>query len=362
MRGVFKFYGTNTGRWSAGGPQIQNAKKPTPQMKGITKDAYQAICNGASAQELSAVYGDPLEVISSCIRHFIHQPGSQMLDADYNAIEARIACWIAGESEALDQYRKGMDRYRLMAAKIFNQSAHAVTDEQRALGKAVILGCGYGMGSEKFRVTCQNNGLNISQDLAEQAVTTFRRAHPKVAALWRNLDTAIRAVIESYHSTMVNRSHSLTGGGIVLRVTHDRIADRSYLLIGLPSGRTLAYPDPKIEIADPLKEQLERGYGSAITYSGQLPGTTSWGRIKLYGAKAFENICQAVAADLMSNGAREAEKRWMLPFALIHDQAMAIHSDGQTPDQFASALQSLPPWATGFPLKAEAKLTPYYAK
>lgn len=356
MRGVFKFYGTGTGRWSAGGPQIQNAKKPTPQMRTVTKDAYRAICNGATAEELSAVYGDPLEVISSCIRHFVHLPGSSMLDADYNAIEARIACWVAGEGEALDQYRKGVDRYRQMAAKIFNQSPGSITDEQRTLGKVAILGLGYGMGSEKFRTSCIDQyGLNISQELAEHATSAFRQAHPKLVGLWRNLDHAIRTAISSYAPMTV-------GHGKPIRVTRYQAKNGNCLLIGLPSGRVLCYQDPKIEVVSPVKNLLERDLGSVITYHGQLVGTTTWGRVKLYGAKAFENVCQAIAADLMSHGARAAEDQWMPPFALIHDQALAIQADGQTPDQFASALNSLPSWASGLPLKAEAKSTPYYAK
>ena len=351
LRGVFKFYGTNTGRWSAGGPQIQNAKKPTPEMRPITKQAYQAICDGATAQELSAVYGEPLEVIASCIRHFVHVPGSMMLDADYNAIEARVACWVAGESSALDQYRKGADRYKAMAAQIFNVSVGQVTDEQRTLGKVAILGLGYGMGAEKFRTSCIDQyGLNISQDLAEQATQTFRRSHPLLTALWRELDTAIRMAVG------VNAVKHV-GKGKELRVFCQKHARRDYMFIRLPSGRTLAYPDCKIE-AGTVGDRT----GDVISYFGQIPGTTSWGRVKLYGAKAFENVCQAIAADLMSHGAQNAEQLWMQPFALIHDQALAIQLDGQSPDQFAKALHQLPSWATGLPLKAEAKLTPYYAK
>lgn len=347
LRGVFKFYGTNTGRWSAGGPQIQNAKKPTRAMRPITKEAYQAICNGASAQELSAVYGDPLEVISSCIRHFVHEPGKKMLDADYNAIEARIACWLAGESEALNQYRNGVDRYKLMAARIFNQPAATINDDQRTLGKVAILGLAYGMGSEKFRASCIDQyGMNISQDLAEQATTAFRRSHPKLVNLWRSLDDAIRSTTISYTTHRLPVGKQLSGG---IHVVREHLAGRNYLTIGLPSGRRLAYPD--CEVSD-----------DGITYLGQMPGTTAWGRIKLYGAKAFENVCQAVAADLMSHGARKAEEQWMVPFALIHDQALATDDAGRTPDQFATALNSLPSWANGLPLKAEAKLTPYYSK
>lgn len=74
------------------------------------------------------------------------------------------------------------------------------------------------------------------------------------------------------------------------------------------------------------------------------------------------NCCQAVAYDLMSHGARMAESQWMLPFALIHDQGMAVRLKGQTPEMFAAALGSLPTWANGLPLKVEAHVAPFYSK
>lgn len=73
------------------------------------------------------------------------------------------------------------------------------------------------------------------------------------------------------------------------------------------------------------------------------------------------NCSQAVAADLMSHGARTAEERGMPPFALIHDQALALRQ-GRSPIEFAAALTDLPPWARTLPLKAEAKVAPYYQK
>lgn len=48
MRGVMKYYGAGTGRWSAGGPQIQNAKKATPEMRPITKKAYHYVASGGA--------------------------------------------------------------------------------------------------------------------------------------------------------------------------------------------------------------------------------------------------------------------------------------------------------------------------
>lgn len=346
MRGVFKFYGAGTGRWSAGGPQIQNAKKPSPAMRPITKQAYESICNGATKEGIEAVYGNPVEVVASCVRHFIHQPGASMLDADYNAIEARIACWLAGEQQALEDYRKGVDRYKLMASQIFDVPQHKVTSDQRDLGKQAILGLSYGMGADKFQSSCQLRGLDISSELAEKATTAFRKMHPKIVKMWRQLGNQFSffASRTTHHTGWFDPLYKLQVGA-------KHTIGRLYAMLRLPSGRVLWYPEPSRDVNT-----------GECTYFGQIPGTSTWGSVKIYGAKIFENACQAVAADVMSAGARQAESCWMLPFALIHDQAMAIHMDGQSPDQFAAALTKLPPWATGLPLKAEAKIVPYYTK
>jgi DNA polymerase len=155
--------------------------------------------------------------------------------------------------------------------------------------------------------------------------------------------------------------------GLVVRV----IAGMGYLLLKLPSGRSLAYPKPEIRKREPTREEaakLATGYVYPedrfleVTYWGQLPMSTQWGRIKLYGAKAFENEVQAIAADLMSHGARVAEQRGMMPFALIHDQGLAMVRGERKTEDFSAALSDLPAWAKGLPLKTESKITPYYKK
>jgi len=348
IRGVFKFYGTGTGRWSAGGPQIQNVKKATPTMRRLTHDAYRALCEGITADEMSAVYGDPIEVIASSIRHFVHVPGSKMLDADYNAIEARIACWLGGETQALRDYVEGRDRYRAMAAKIFNVAEKNVTSDQRDLGKQAILGLSYGMGMTKFASSCEQRGITIDSALAERAVKTFRTAHPGIVKVWSVFESFARDAVTQNQSEIVRLGASRH---IRMGFASQWLTDttKKYLIVMLPSGRKLAYLQPEIQ-------------GNELVYWGQLPMSVAFGAVKLYGAKIFENVCQAIAADLMSHGAQTASSVWLPPFALIHDQALSIHYDGVTPDQFASALQSLPPWAHGLPLKAEAKSVPYYAK
>ncbi len=347
LHGVFKFYGAGTGRWSAGGPQLHNAKKATPEMRPITHAAYKYVANGGTIEGLRAVYGEPIEVLASCIRHFVHLPGHELFDGDYNAIEARLACWVAGQDDALHEYRRGVDRYKTMAGDIYMKSVASITSDEREVGKRAILGLGYGMGAEKFQSSCRDQyGIDIPLSLAERAKDAFREKHWKVVEFWRALDRGIRQAVKTQGTTCC-----LTHG---IQIYSYSAADIPYLFIRLPSGRDLAYPYPEIEM-DPT-------FGAQVTYWGQIPLSTQWGRIKLYGAKAFENICQAIAADIMAFGSRMAEQKWMLPFALIHDQGLALKLVGQTPDEFSQALATLPSWAKGLPLKVETKTAPYYSK
>lgn len=68
IRGMLSHHGATTGRWTASLVQFQNMKRPTIKN---SEDAYRDICAGISLEMLRLTYGPPLEVISSCIRHFV---------------------------------------------------------------------------------------------------------------------------------------------------------------------------------------------------------------------------------------------------------------------------------------------------
>jgi DNA polymerase len=352
MRGVLKFYGAGTGRWSAGGPQIQNAKKPTPAMRPITHAAFRYIHNGGTAEGLRAVYGEPVEVIASCIRHFVGHPEKPLLDGDYNAIEARVLCWLANEVQILRMWRDGRDLYKFMASQIYGVPENQIAKDsaERDMGKRTELGCGYGMGAPKFQSTCLQYKVACDEELAQRAVDIYRSTHPYVVNWWKQLDSAVRAAIQYPNARHYVNSGQPFGICIWTEIT----AGLKYLFIALPSGRQLAYPSAQIEPSE--------DWGTQITYWGQLPLSVQWGNIKLYGGKIAENITQAVAADIMSFGARAAEAKWMLPFALIHDQGLAELCEGQSATGFSAAMASLPQWARGLPLKVESKITPFYSK
>ena len=345
VRGAHLWYGTGPGRSSGKLLQPQNFKKTPPELRPVTKEVYAAIAKGVSADGLEAIYGEPIELIAACIRHFIHAPGRVMLDGDYAAIQARIICWLAGQTDALDEYRRGMDRYKLMASIIYQTEVARVTPDQREVGKRAILGLGFQMGTDKFRSSCREQyGLDLPKDLCERAKVAFRQKHDKIVNYWYKLDRDARAAVGRPGETH---------GAFTVR----RLGGIPFLLAKLPSGRSIAYPHPKIET-----ERVEDAERTQVTYWGQQPMSTQWGRIKLYGGKLAENLTMGVEADIMGCGCIEAERLGMEPFMLVHDQALALASSEHTPEQFARALTTLPDWTAGLPVVAETKITPYYTK
>lgn len=70
IRGMLNHHGATTGRSTNSLVQFQNMKRSTLGA-GWSELAYQAICDGISREMLELCFGPVLEVISSCIRHFV---------------------------------------------------------------------------------------------------------------------------------------------------------------------------------------------------------------------------------------------------------------------------------------------------
>lgn len=263
------------------------------------------------------------------------------LDADYSAIEARIVNWLAGQEDALAEYRAGVDRYKRMASVIYGVPENEVTKfPMRFIGKQTVLGCSYQMGPVKFRKTCEKFGYkDLPPGLEEKAVKAFRLRHKKIVAYWDDVQTAAcQAVLNRGRRFLVRNVQFL----------HARVEGMPFLLIKLPSGRKLAYPKPRFT-------------NGGLVFFGHLIGA-NWGDVSTYGGKLVENIVQGIAADIMANGAHNAEQEGYQIATLIHDQALAYKREGQTPERFVQLLTQLPDWAKGLPLEAEGAEVPFYKK
>lgn len=359
VRGTLQYYGAfRTGRSAGQLIQPQNYKRPTIKHTDI---AYQMIQDGVSADELEMIHGNPIEVVASCIRHFIHdvRAGSprHLLDADYAGVEARIVAWLADQEDTLEEFRaydrgEGPNAYELMAAFAFDIPVHKVAKDgiERFIGKQTVLGGGFGMGAEKFRDTCRSYGQEITLELAEHAIRSFREKNYKIAKLWTTCDKAARQAIENPGKWIK------AGNKIAFARTTIKPCNIDYLVMRLPSKRTLVYPRPSIE-------EVQGKNRDQITFYGIIPGPgKKWGRVSTYGGKLVENATQATAADFMMHGAVCAEKAGFEICGLIHDEALAFEHPTLTIDDFCAALCTMPEWGKGMPLASEGKVIPYYLK
>lgn len=275
------------------------------------------------------------------------------LDADYSAIEARITCWLAGQEDALQEYRLQdaattaeekfiRCRYRIQATSIYRIPVLSVTNHpHRFVGKQCVLGCGFGMGPPKFRQTCWKMGrYKLPVGLEFTAVEAWRKKHKKVVSYWYDVERAAKNAIVQKGKVFEVRKH--------IKFMVRDVEGMEFLLLRLPSGRKLAYPKPRL-------------CGDRIAFFGNTVGT-NWGDVSTWGGKLVENAVQGIAADVMAHGTHQAEKAGYETATLIHDQFLGFHHEGQTPERLIELLTDLPSWADGLPIAAEGGVVPFYKK
>jgi DNA polymerase len=356
VRGSLVYYGAErTGRSAGRLIQPQNFKRPSFK---DTAGAYEMIKWGCSRDDLSLMYGDTFEVIASCIRHFVQfDGGQQILDADYASIEARIVCWLAGQQDALDEFVNGDDAYIKMALKIFPDANEADlirrknNDEstiERFVGKQSVLGCGFGMGVEKFLGTCESYGQTLDRELGQRAIDAYRSKYDKVKNLWYLCNNAAMNAIR--HPGRRFKA------GPKLSFCYVTLSQIPFLTMRLPSGRNLVYAFAAI--TDTGK------FGPEVSFLAKNGTSGRWVRSGTYGGSLVENATQATAGDIMANGAIKANDAGFEIVTLVHDQALGCQDlpNGKNIDTFCDLLADLPAWADGLPVIAEGKVTPYYVK
>lgn len=355
MRGLFTYYGASgTGRWTSSGPQVQNAKKPTIKS---WEEAFQDIKDGQPLDWFREMHGRPYEVIASCVRNFIEpHDGQMMIDSDLANIESRVAAWLAGCDSELDLYRKGIDAYKSLAVDVFNVKYEDVDKIQRFVGKVGVLSLVFATGAKKFWETCAAWGTPIPKDVAIKTVKVFRTVKSEFPSTWRAFENAATKAIE--HPGEWFDASSTVKFGYTMKAPFPR------LLMRLPSGRDLVYPNPLIKRTVKRNKDFETGevreWESNELSHESVNANNQWSRQSMHGGLYYQNAVQATARDILLHGCLTAEKAGFSIWALIHDQALA--DDGDV-EEFERCLCTLPPWMpSDFPLAAESNRVARYAK
>ncbi len=380
LRGTTQFCGAGrTGRWAGRLFQPQNLPRPT-----LDQDDIDVGIEALKADCADLITDNVMELTSSAIRGCVVAPkGKKLVITDLSNIEGRDQAWLAGEQWKLDAFRDfdagtGHDLYKMAYAKAFGIHPSEVDGDMRQIGKVMELALGYEGGVGAFVTFASGYGMSIAElaDAAWDAIpqdilaeansglawakknkrSTFglserewivcdslkrvwRYAHPNIAAMWKALGEAVRRAIHQPGNTQDVR-------GLLIR------RDGSWLRIRLPSGRYLCYPSPHVD------------QNGQISYLGMNQYSRKWSRLLTYGGKIFENICQAVARDVLAHNMPLIEEAGYEIVLTVHDEVLseAPDTDEYNVDHLSRLLANNPPWAMDMPLAAAGFETYRYRK
>lgn len=387
LRGTLQFCGaTRTGRWAGRIFQPQNLPR------GILKDnEIEQVISSLKQDEFKAITDKPIRDISSIIRGcIVPSSGNIFLISDLSSIESRVASWVANEKWKIQAFKdfdagKGEDTYKLAYAQSFNIDVNKVTKKQRAIGKVQELALGYGGGVGALSKMAEGYGIDLSEmtkslqgsfnfrvigsskfyyGLCLQKEKTFgmkeevfiacnnlkimwRLAHLKIVEFWQKLENAaIEVILDKSSEVTINNLKIIKTG--------------SWLYIKLPSGRFLCYPDPEVS---------EDG---KISYLSMSIINKKWERIYTYGGKLFENVCQAIARDIMAYNMLKIDKYKGYEIVLtVHDEVIVEFLGGafageKLLEKYIFNLQNMLAapfkWTEGLPLAAGGFAAKRYKK
>lgn len=347
IRGIHQYYGAHqTGRWA--GRIIQGQNFPRTPLPDYDQAIAAAIEDGPEA--FLFYYGDDaMDVLTGLLRPCINAaPGHELVIGDYNAIEARVVAWLAGETTLLDAFRSGKCPYKLMASVVFGVPYAEITKAQRALGKVIILACGYGMGAEKFQATAARAPyyIDLTLERATELVNIYRRTNTRIQQLWYAADDAAKSAIR-------NPGTIYEAGRLMFKF------DGVDLKMRLPNGSILWYR--RAYIGDKLNTKTGKMMPAIYFY-----GEDEHGRFSLqntYGGKLVENASQAVSRGVTADALVRCEVRGLCPVLTVHDEIGCELPVGRLSPHALEAVMCEPePWSESLPVKVEAFSSPYYRK
>ena len=262
-------------------------------------------------------------------KSIIAPEGHTLVDCDSSQIEARVLAWLAGQSDLLSAFANKEDVYIKMAATIYSVPEDKVAPEQRFVGKTTILGCGYGMGADRFVEQLKTFGVDMPIMEGRRVVKIYREANDGISNFWRACQNMLVAMSQG-------KSGSFGPNGIIKYG-----ADGKNGWILLPSGLKMRYEDLSWK---------------KTTKGIEFDYKTRNGRTRIYGGKIAENICQAIARCIISDQLVDITKEHRAVLT-VHDSIVccvltAIVEQAQA--YIDMCMRKTPAWAEGLPLDCES--------
>ena len=259
-------------------------------------------------------------------------PHKTLYIADLSNIEARMLAWLAKEADLVDAFAAGRDVYSEFASDIYGRTITKKDKLERYVGKTAILGLGYGMGPDKFKLTLKSGSpsVEITDSTALAIVSQYRAKYPNITRLWHGCKQLLFA--------MMNRES--------LNVKYGPLTVQDKAL-RLPNGMHLKYP------------QLRYSSGEFFYFAGKTPTRT-------HGPRLTENIVQALARIVITEQMLEIHRLKEVDVVLqVHDEVVSIGSSVDqelTLQKILSIMKTPPQWCSDIPLDAEGNFSDRYDK
>ena len=331
---------------------------------------YGALSGRWTASKGSAINMQNLKRGSFLRKAIMAPEGYQIVVGDLSQIEPRVLAWMSDYTEMLDIFRAGGDPYAAFGAQMFGipgmtKDSHPI---HRQSAKSALLGAGYGLGWASFaaqllvgflgapplRYTkADARQLGVSQQFVERFVN-WEENLTKMAEIPHTCSegellihcVVAKKIIDVYRTTAhpVTSFWDMCSGLIETSLyggkehTHKCLTFRKEQII-LPNGMSLLYPR--------LRRKKDETGRSQWVYGDD--------ETKLYAGKVTNNVTQAVARIVMTDGMLRVSKRYPV-VGTVHDELLALAPDEEANDAKTWVLAQMvmePRYLPGIPLGAD---------
>ena len=335
------YYGAATGRWTA-------SKGSAINMQNLKRGSF--------------------------LRKAIMAPeGHQLVVGDLSQIEPRVLAWLSDYEEMLDIFRAGGDPYAAFGAQMFSipgmtKESHPV---HRQSAKSALLGAGYGLGWASFAQQllvgflgapplryskAEALQLGVTQayvqkflDWEENILKMQEIPHTCTAKELLIHCVAAKKIIDIYRSTA---HHVVSFWEMLSGLIKTSLFDGNEFTykcltfrkeeIELPNGMKLLYPNLRQQKKkDSKKVEMEWVYGEDAT--------------KLYAGKIANNVTQATARIVMTDGMLRVSKKYFVA-GTVHDEQIVVVPDEEVDFAKTWVLAQMtiePKYLPGIPLAAD---------
>jgi DNA polymerase len=328
------YYGASTGRWTA-------SKGSAINMQNLKRGSF--------------------------LRKAILAPmGHTIVVGDLSQIEPRVLAWLSDYEDMLDIFRSGADPYAAFGAQMFN--IPGMTKEShpdlRQSAKSALLGCGYGLGWASFASQLMVGFLG-APPIRYQANFAKQLGVNKALARkffeWR--ETEARLLDIPHTCTLEELAiHAVAAKQII-----DIYRQTAYPVVGLWALCTKLMVDCLVEGKEYTykcltfrKGEIELPNGMKIRYPNlrkDEDGNWVYGKdaTKLYAGKITNNITQALARIVMTDGMLRVSRRYPV-VGTVHDELIALAPEDEAQEALDWVIEQMtmePSYMPGIPLAAD---------